>query len=612
MSIDKNKKDKEGVVARCKKKVGDWIKAVWEWFKKNLIIILSFILVAFLILLIAEFSFQSCASFLYHHLIDPTNLKEENIPREEVFKLLGWAIAGIGSALGLALLAKRTQAIQDQADNISKQIKEDKVQFERKHKQEKVQFESKHKQEKVQFERKHKQETYFEAIKLFKDEDESIKLGAFYTLYGLAQEYKEEIKKDSHDQILTIICGFVRSYTQDKKYKDNNKDKPSALIQSILDTLFDKKKPITYINTDRKIDLNNAYLVGVNLNNTNLAGADLWEANLAGANLNNTNLAMAYLFKANLAGANLWYANLAEANLWQANLAGADLNNANLAGANLWNTNLAGAKLNNTNLAGANLFKANLAGANLNNTNLAGANLNNTNLAGAKLNNTNLAMAYLFKANLAGAYLFKANLAGANLWYANLAGADLWQANLAGAKLNEANLAGANLWHSLWIETECKNVHLEGSYSNSDIYSSNWLDQIEQLTCLLDQEALIIEGGITTSHIQQIEKAITNDTITDLEDLKTTLETHLDKEARFITEEGYKEKIKIKEIEENGKKIKIKEFIVGKWTKNMALEWANKTIQRIKEDNENNPDFLANFPFYQNLKKFVEKNKATN
>lgn len=124
--------------------------------------------------------------------------------------------------------------------------------------------------------------------------------------------------------------------------------------------------------------INPIFLVGMNLEQTNLAGK---------------NLSYADFSQANLSGANLSQANLEQANFTGANLIGANLNGANLKSAKFNQSNLTKAKLANANLSQTyfqqtNLSFANLAGANLENTWFYQTIFAKTNFTNANLNNS--------------------------------------------------------------------------------------------------------------------------------------------------------------------------------------------------------------------------------
>ncbi len=118
-------------------------------------------------------------------------------------------------------------------------------------------------------------------------------------------------------------------------------------------------------NPDTEPDLNEAYLIMVELSEATLSRAHLSRANLGGADLN----------EADLNKADLRMANLSEANLSRADLRGADLSGANLGGADL-----SGAILGETNLSRADLSRADLSEATLMSADLRWATLSDANV----------------------------------------------------------------------------------------------------------------------------------------------------------------------------------------------------------------------------------------
>lgn len=96
-----------------------------------------------------------------------------------------------------------------------------------------------------------------------------------------------------------------------------------------------------------------AYLSGVDLSFSNLAGADLRGASLSSATLRHVDLTGATLINAYLRKAHLTGARLSGARLDAADLQDADLRDSNLAGADL-----SGADLRNATLRGADIEKA--------------------------------------------------------------------------------------------------------------------------------------------------------------------------------------------------------------------------------------------------------------
>ena len=231
------------------------------------------------------------------------------------------------------------------------------------------------------------------------------------------------------------------------------------------------------------LKLSGAYLVRVDLSETDLNKADLSRAYLRGADLSRANLSGADLSKANLSKTNL-----DRANLDRADLSGADLSEAYLIGTNLNNTKLIGANFNfacyrnfsfiinnncrnfgkGTSLSNnhnhfhdwigkgldeygyytqkrlveaiKNGFK-NLNRANLSEADLSGVNLSGANLSGADLSGVNLSGADLSGADLSGAKLSGADLSGVDFSGADLSGADLSRANFSGADIEATNFS---------------------------------------------------------------------------------------------------------------------------------------------------------------------------
>ena len=93
------------------------------------------------------------------------------------------------------------------------------------------------------------------------------------------------------------------------------------------------------------VDMHEASMASMRLDNANLQGANLTRAILHLANLQNANLMLANLEHATLHAVNLQNANLMLANLKGANFLDADLSGANLRGANLEGAILIAAKL---------------------------------------------------------------------------------------------------------------------------------------------------------------------------------------------------------------------------------------------------------------------------
>jgi hypothetical protein len=102
-----------------------------------------------------------------------------------------------------------------------------------------------------------------------------------------------------------------------------------------------------------RLDLRNAVLKGVTLEDTHLERALFVDAHLEGAWLSRIQLEGAFLFRVHLQGAKLMGANLNGARLYSAHLEGADLSGAQFKEAWLSGAHLAGARLHNVDFRGA-------------------------------------------------------------------------------------------------------------------------------------------------------------------------------------------------------------------------------------------------------------------
>ena len=135
-----------------------------------------------------------------------------------------------------------------------------------------------------------------------------------------------------HRNSLRFSTGIYKE-TGKEEYQKRTSEKPTIVIQTIVDKLFRYKNPNESVYRNRetkeyyKANLSDAFLRGVDFRDTNLQGADLRNANLQRADLYKANLQGAYLKDAKLQGAYLIDTDLWGAYLWDAKLQGAKLIN---------------------------------------------------------------------------------------------------------------------------------------------------------------------------------------------------------------------------------------------------------------------------------------------
>ncbi|GBF82006.1 serine/threonine protein kinase [Aphanothece sacrum FPU1] len=101
------------------------------------------------------------------------------------------------------------------------------------------------------------------------------------------------------------------------------------------------------------LDLNKAFLPGINFYESKLSRANLQGAELSRADFGRANLSQTIMKNANLSDAYLGYADLSGADLRGANLFGANLKYANLQGTNLCGVDLSSAQVTESQLASA-------------------------------------------------------------------------------------------------------------------------------------------------------------------------------------------------------------------------------------------------------------------
>lgn len=319
-------------------------------------------------------------------------------------------------------------------------------------------------------------ERFMSAITQLGHDSIATRTGAIYVLERVAQDSPQE-----HWTIMEILTAFVRENgvtPKLTKFKVSTEEiKVPTDIQAAVTVIG--RRNTSQDPSDKKIDLRNAQLQGVDFSNAKLQRADLSNSDLSGACLQGTDLFKANLDGAKLSRCNLYQVILQEASLRGANLAGCIANKGLFYGANLRDANLMGASLRGANLMGANLYKANLMGANLKAANLGGAKLFLANLQSAKLDKAKMHEAGLIGANLQQANLNGANLRQANLNAAKLQHAEVFFANFSGASLREADLSGANLMGTdfqscILYETNLSGANLTAAnLSLTDCYAVN-------------------------------------------------------------------------------------------------------------------------------------------
>ena len=329
--------------------------AFWRRVVSSLIFLLSVVLLGTIL--------QSLSVIEFEVISKLSKLSDGNQP---FLKFLGFGIGGLVLILQALIANDRAEAMRKtaeaQATATEQQAKANEL-----------------------TERGLRQERLKNAIEHLGNESESVRLGAAYELFHLAEEARE-----FGQTVLDILCAHIRRTTRDDEYRMNHTRQPSEEIQSLLTLLFVQEH---YIFSGLRIDLRESWL----------NGADLLGARLPKANLRRTRMNKAILKDGCLQKAVLTEAHLKEAWLQGACLREACLSLVEMQGANLLGAQLQGADIDSGNLTCAFLSGAHLQGAFLFSTRMYGATLNSAQMQGARLSWTYLQGAILKDANLQGA-----------------------------------------------------------------------------------------------------------------------------------------------------------------------------------------------------------------
>ncbi|NYT26916.1 MAG: pentapeptide repeat-containing protein [Candidatus Thiodubiliella endoseptemdiera] len=117
-------------------------------------------------------------------------------------------------------------------------------------------------------------ERFNSGVSLLGSSETSARTGAIYALYELAKEEGKYCK-----QIAQILCSHIRSKTNEDKYQNEHKKRPSNEIQTTIDLLFREDglyaQDFAKEEGFPKVNLSFAYLVGANFTEAQCQGAIL-------------------------------------------------------------------------------------------------------------------------------------------------------------------------------------------------------------------------------------------------------------------------------------------------------------------------------------------------
>ncbi len=192
-----------------------------------------------------------------------------NTAKLEVIKLIGWGISGIIAVLSVVGLLQRAAASDKQNEMTEKG---------------------------------HMHERFKVAIEHLGNEQDTVRIAAFYEFYHLAKT-----KRVWQRSIFNILCAHLRQTTKHKGYNKDGikKIKPTEEVQTLLAILFTQRDNDDTIFNKLTAHLKGANLQGADLRKAPLQGADLEDADLEGADLEGAFLQGAFLQGADLRGAKI-------------------------------------------------------------------------------------------------------------------------------------------------------------------------------------------------------------------------------------------------------------------------------------------------------------------
>ena len=268
--------------------------------------------------------------------------------------------------LGLGALAGFLRWLADRRDAQGKELEDRKAERERRDEEQKRWLEDQ------EAEREKRAEERFQAaVTGLGDEKDGAKIGAAILLRTFLRPGYEQF----YTQTFDLAVANLRLPRIPYPPEDPDTPLPLTTLSQALIVVFKEALPLAR----RQVSGSNPPLVK-GIQSLDATGIQLDNAYLRGVDLKQVRMPEASLRKANLKGATLSGADLFKAKLCEASLTGVDLSNASLIRANLFKTWFRLADLTEADLTGANFSGANLTRANPE----AALSLKDTDLRGVK------------------------------------------------------------------------------------------------------------------------------------------------------------------------------------------------------------------------------------
>ena len=245
--------------------------------------------------------------------------------KSELLKFLGLSMGGILLALQALASHKRARAMEDAAKAQAVATEQQAI-------------------ANRYVERGQRQERLRTAIEHLGSQDATIRIGARYELFGLAEDTKE-----LRNVVFDILCAYIRETTSKPDYRETHQQRPSREIQELLNLLFVQRHDMF---AGMRINLEESWLIGANLHGARLTKASLENTVLRRALLAGAQMQGAVLLGAHMEGAIAESIKLHGSLLIGTKLTDANLINAEMQGSLLLSTDLQSALMSGTNLMG--------------------------------------------------------------------------------------------------------------------------------------------------------------------------------------------------------------------------------------------------------------------
>ena len=308
----------------------------------SVLLLLVVVVVSFLVMFDDMIGYDAC--WIYKRL----GVTE----KAAALKTLGFTIAGIGAFLGVVVANRRAKALADSAkaaDDTAKATA----------RAAKAAAESA-----MAAEAGNRQQAFKDGVEHLGSDSAFVRQGGAHALFHLALE-----DEGLRASIAGVLCAHIRETTGDKDYQEQNKNKPSTEMQSLL-RLFFTPETVDEGRLERfwqgiTPNLEGGYFCGVELENARFRGAKLSSAQFKGVKLTGARFQDAQLDRAQFQRARLRGAQFQGAWMRETRFHAADLRQTQFQGADLALAQFQGARLSGSQFQGASLWMAGLQQARL-------------------------------------------------------------------------------------------------------------------------------------------------------------------------------------------------------------------------------------------------------